>query len=92
MHRCTFVGKTLKLFLAVVVDKLLCNCNVHVLESSRLKTAVACIAKNDNNAEGGWEVGGKGKGEKYLSCSHAVSLTLVASYVTRLEICCDWQL
>ena len=73
MHRCTFVGKTLKLFLTVVVDKLLCNCN-------------------DNNAGGGWEVGGKGKGEKYLSCSHAPSLTLVASYVTRLEICCDWRL
>ena len=64
MHRCTFVGKTLKLFLAVVVDKLLCNCNVHVLEDLRLKTAVACIAKNDNNAEGGdgrWVARARGK-------------------------------
>ena len=56
--------KAFKLFLAVVVDKLLCNCNVHVLEGSRLKTAMACIAKNDNNAEGGdgrWVARARGK-------------------------------
>ena len=91
MHRCTFVGKTLKLFLAVVVDKLLCNCNVHVLEDLRLKTAVACIARNENNAEvgGGWQRQGR-KVLELFPCSHSDFGCQLC--ITRLEICCDWQL
>ena len=94
MHLCTFVKKkTFKLFLAVVVDKLLCNCNVHVLEDSRLKTAVACIAKNDNNAEGKVGGGWQGQGGKVLElfpCSHSDFGCQLC--ITRLEICCEWQL
>ena len=89
MHRCTFVGKTLKLFLAVVVDKLLCYCNVHVLEDSRLKTAVACIAKNDNNAEGGG--GWQGQGGKVLELFPCRADFGCQLCITRL-FCCDWRL
>ena len=47
--------------------------------TSAVEKCTVLYCKNDNNAGG--EGGGKGKGEKYLSRSHAVTLALVASFV-----------